>query len=445
MHLRVAVLSAVVLLVGCTQTADPQVTSTTGDSGLTTTTVEPATTAAPEESTTTEEEMPDVTPLGLEDLSPELRAEVLELVELTQELRELRFLEPPVITVVSDEELAQRVRDSIEEEVEDLDADEALYVLLGLIPADGDLLALYTDLYGEQVAGFYDGDEGELVIPSDTSLSPLQRSTLIHELTHALTDQHFDMSANYEALVEEERFDEAAAYLSVIEGDATLTEILYIQDLPVAEQQALISESLEADSTAFDAAPRFIRDSLIFPYQQGFAFTQRLFELGGFFEIEKAYSKPPLSTEQIIEPRDFGRDVPIDVAAPVQTLDGYELVYDSVWGELGFDTMFDQILGDDASRVASDGWGGDRYSYFFDGTESAMVLNYRGDSELDAQEMEAALFDYIQAAMAVGAQSQVAGFTTFSGDDFAAVLRDGSSVTFVAASDPAAGTILIGG
>ncbi len=444
MLVRIAFLLVVVLVAGCTRSADPGTASTSGDAGSTTTSVEPTTTTAPADTTTTGA-APDVSPVGLEDLSPELRAEVLELVELTQEVRELRFLEPPVITVVTDEELAQRVRESIEEEVEDLDADEALYVLLGLIPPDGDLLALYTDLYGEQVAGFYDGDEGELVIPSDASLSPLQRSTLIHELTHALTDQHFDMSANYEALVEQERFDEAAAYLSVIEGDATLTEILYIQDLPVAEQQALISESLEADSTAFDAAPRFIRDSLIFPYQEGFAFTQRLFELGGFFEIEKAYSKPPLSTEQIIEPRDFGRDLPIDVAAPVQTLDGYELIYDSVWGQLGFDTMFDQILGDDASRTASDGWGGDRYSYFYDGTESAMVLNYRGDSELDAEEMESALIAYIQTAMAVGAQSQISGFTAFSGDDFAAVSRDGSAVTFVAASDPAVGTILVGG
>lgn len=430
-------------LVGCTDGSSSNDTTTTVGGGVTT--APASTTTESEATTTTDTDMPDVTPLGLDGLSPALRAEVLELVALTQELRELRFLEPPVITVVSDEELAQRVRESIEEEVEGIDADEALYTLLGLLPPDGDLLALYTDLYGEQVAGFYDGDEGELVIPSGASLTALQRATLIHELTHALTDQHFDMSANYETLVDEERFDEAAAYLSVIEGDATLTEILYIQELPVAEQQALISESLESDSTAFEAAPRFIRDSLIFPYQEGFVFAQRLFELGGFFEIEKAYSKPPLSTEQIIEPRDFGRDLPVDVAAPVQTLEGYELIYDSVWGELGFDTMFDQVLGDDASRTASDGWGGDRYSYFYDGTEAALVLNYRGDSEVDAEEMEAALVAYIQAAMAVDDQSQIGGFTVYSGEDFAAVFRDGSAVTFVAASDPPAGSILIGG
>jgi hypothetical protein len=444
MRRLILLLLLAVVLVACDRASAPDQTTTSSGEPATTESL-PATTTAEQPTTTESEEMPDVMPLGLEDLSPSLRTEVLELVALTQELRELRFLEAPVITVVDDEELARRVRESIEEEVIGIEADQALYSLLGLIAPETDLLALYSDLYGEQVAGFYDGDEGELVIPSGDLLSPLQRSTLIHELTHALTDQHFDMSANYEALVDEERFDEASAYLSVIEGDATLTEILYIQDLPLAEQQELISESLEADSSTFDAVPQFIQDSLIFPYQEGFVFTQRLFELGGFFEIEKAYSKPPVSTEQIIEPRDFGRDLPIDVAAPTQALDGYELIYDSVWGELGFDTMFDQILGEDASRTASDGWGGDRYSLFFDGTESALVLNYRGDSERDAEEMQAALLDYIVSAMAVGGPSESGGYTTFSGDDFAAVLRDGDAVTFVAASDPGIGASLLDG
>lgn len=395
--------------------------------------------------TTSEVDQPAIIPLGLEDLPASLREEVLELVELTQELRQLQFLEPPVITVVSNEELAQRVRESIEEEIEGIDADEALYALLGLIAPDTDLLALYSELYGEQVAGYYDGDDRELVIPSGDELSPLQRATLIHELTHALTDQHFGMSRAYEALVDEDRFDEAIAYLSVIEGDATLTEILYIQSLPITEQQALISESLETDTSVLDRTPGFIRDSLIFPYQEGFTFTQRLFELGGFSEIEKAYAKPPLSSEQIIEPRDFGRDMPIDVAAPVQAIDGYELIYDSVWGELGFDTMFDQILGGESSRLASDGWGGDRYSFFYNGTEAALVLHYRGDSSVDAEEMESALIAYVVAAMAVDTPSEVNGYSTFTGEDFGAITRTGDTLTFIASSDPAVGLALLNG
>lgn len=441
--MRRLVLLVLVVLLGVACDRSSTVTTTQPASQPATTVVQ--TTGVDPSPTTTEADQPAVVPLGLDDLPAALRAEVLELVALTQELRQLEFLEPPVITVVDNEELARRVRESIEEEIEGIDADEALYVLLGLIAPETDLLALYSELYGEQVAGYYDGDDQELVIPSGDELSPLQRATLIHELTHALTDQHFGMSAAYEALVEEDRFDEAIAYLSVIEGDATLTEILYIQTLPIAEQQALISESLEADTSVLDQTPGFIRDSLIFPYQEGFTFTQRLFELGGFSEIEKAYAKPPMSSEQIIEPRDFGRDLPIDVAAPVQTIEGYELIYDSVWGELGFDTMFDQILGGETSRLASDGWGGDRYSFFYDGTESVLVLNYRGDSEVDAEEMESALTAFIAGAMAVDTPSETNGYTTFTGEDFGAVTRNGDTLTFLAASNPAVGLALLNG
>ncbi len=439
--LLVLLVLLVLFCVACDESSG--VTTTEGAGQPATTAVQ--TTAVDPSTTTTEADQPAVVPLGIEDLPASLREEVLELVALTQELRQLQFLEPPVITVVTNEELARRVRESIEEEVEGIDADEALYVLLGLIAPETDLLALYSELYGEQVAGYYDGDDRELVIPSGDELSALQRATLIHELTHALTDQHFGMSAAYESLIEEDRFDEAIAYLSVIEGDATLTEILYIQTLPTKEQQALISESLESDTSVLDRTPGFIRDSLIFPYQEGFTFTQRLFELGGFSEIEKAYAKPPMSSEQIIEPRDFGRDIPIEVAAPIQTIEGYELIYDSVWGELGFDTMFDQVLGGESSRIASDGWGGDRYSFFFDGTESVLVLNYRGDSEVDAEEMESALIAYVAAAMAVDTPSQTNGYTTFTGEDFGAISRSGDTLTFIASSNPAVGLALVAG
>lgn len=443
-----ATLVALTLIVAACTTSGTQDTTTT-DTGAPTTPasgdVPPDDVSEVTETTSgaTDVEPIDTTPVGIEDLPTALRVEILELVEATQRLRQLNFLEAPIITVVDDVELAERVRESIAEEAEGIDADEALYQLLGLLSTDTDLLALYTDLYGEQVAGYYDGDEGELVIPSNESLSPLQRATLVHELTHALTDQHFAMNDAYETLIDAEDFDAAAAYLSVIEGDATLTEVLYIQDLPPSDQQELISESLEADSSVFDTTPSFISDSLIFPYQEGFGFTQRLFQLGGFDEIGRAYLKPPQSTEQIIEPRDFGRDLPIEIAASVRELDGYELIYDSVWGELGFDTMFTQILGGDVARTASDGWGGDRFTYFYDGAEAALVLEYRGDREIDTEEMQQALFEYVSKAMDVGPAAGTGDAVTFTGNDFAAIRRDGVTLTFVAASDPVLGATLV--
>lgn len=444
---RALVLLLVLALAACTNSTgtstSPPPTVTTIESAATTTQPVPGTTTTTEAATTT---LPEpVTPIGIEGLPADVQSAIIELMRTTERLRGLVFLEPPVITVVSDEELEARVRQSIEEETENIDADEALYALLGLVPPDVDLVALYSDLYGDQVGGFYDGDEDELVIPSDESLSPLQRLTLVHELTHALTDQHFGMFDTYGELVDQQRYDQATAFLSLIEGDATLTEILYLQELPTDEQRAVVSESLEADSTTLQRAPLFIRESLVFPYTAGFEFAQRLYELGGFSEIGRAYAQPPVSSEQIIEPRDFRRDLPQDVPAPVSEVAGYDLVYDSVWGELGWELMLEQVLGDTVAREASGGWGGDRYVYFFDGVEGALVIEYRGDLERDVDELQSALIDYITMAMSVGPQETSGDALVFSGEDFAALTRSGQGLRFVAATDPAVGRMLLGG
>ncbi|MEX0757422.1 MAG: hypothetical protein WD204_05695, partial [Acidimicrobiia bacterium] len=345
------------------------------------------------ETTTTTAQPPTTLPLGTEDLPLSMREEIAELITLTEELRELTFLQPPKIVVVTEEELETRVRESIAEDVEDVPADEALLELLGLIDPEVDLLQLYLDLYGEQVAGYYDGEAGELVVPAADTLSPLQKATLVHELTHALTDQRFGFNAVYERLIEDQRFDEAVAFLSVIEGDATLTELLYIQDLDVSAQQDLLAEVFEADSTVLDTAPEFLQNSLFFPYREGLAFVQRSYELGGFDEVNRLYVEPPTSSEQIINPRDYQRDMPIPVEVSEHVLSGYDVVFRSTWGELSFDLMFEQVLG--GAPDASDGWGGDTYIQWFDGSEAALLIEFIGDSPTDAEELHTALVTYV--------------------------------------------------
>jgi hypothetical protein len=342
---------------------------------------------------------------------------------------------------VDDDELEARVRESIAEDTEDVPADEALFELLGLIDPEIDLLAMYLDLYGEQVAGYYDGETGELVVPAGESFSALQKATLVHELTHALTDQRFGFNDAYERMIDEDRFDEAVAFLAVIEGDATLTEILYIQQLTTREQQELLAESFASDSTVFESVPAFLQNSLIFPYRQGLAFVQRAYGLGGFDEVNRLYVEPPVSSEQISEPRDHQRDMPIGVEIVEPALSGYDVVYRSVWGELSFDLMFDQVL--DGEDEAVDGWGGDAYVQWFDGTEAALLLTYVGDTESDGAEMYDALVRYVTAAMVVEDSSESGGGVVFEGEDFAFVRLTSSSVQFVAAGDAEIGRQIV--
>jgi hypothetical protein len=431
---RLALVVALALTLGaCTD--DTTGTTTTGQSATTTTTTgaeATSTTVARVTTTTLSEPTWEELP-GIDALPQEVQDELLGLVRTTEEIRGLRFQEAPTITIVTEQELEDRVRQQIEEESDDFPADEALYQLLGLLEEDVDLQLLLTELYGEQVAGYYDGDTRELVVPMrEEGFSIVQRATMIHELTHALTDERLDFHPVYTAMLDEERLDEASAYQALIEGDASMTELLFLQTLTQREIGEFFAEALDIDTEALDQAPMFIQDSLIFPYDSGLAWVQSHHSQDGWTTVNEAYTRMPElpgSTEQIITPSDYQRDLPMrfDVVAP--TLPGYELERESVWGEFGFRIMIDQVLGEDVGLDAADGWGGDYYAQWFDGENAALLIVFQGDTERDTEELRSALLDY--------ARTGVAEEDWFWVEEF-----DGR-LAFIAADQPAIGETIL--
>jgi len=419
-----------VVLAACTPSGFPTstaVVTTAVPSSTTSSTFEPST------STTL--------PPGTEELPEALREEVARLIGVTQELRGLEFVTQPMITVVSDQELAERVRTQIQEDYVDADVDEALYKLLGLVDPAFDLRQTVSDLYGEQVAGYYDGETEELVVPArDDEFSILQEVTLVHELTHALTDQVLDFHPRFTALHDQDRFDEASAFQALIEGDASLTEILFVQQMIPADQQRFLEEAFEIDTSLPPGIPQFIEDSLVFPYEAGFGFVAGIHEQGGFTAVDEAYASPPASTEQVLDPSAYQEDEPKVVDTPTGLLDGYEISYGSTWGELGFRLIFDQELGGDDDAAL--GWGGDAYDIYSNGTEAAMILVYQGDREADSDEMYAALQQYIAEALDTGEATPDGGGFSFSGNDYAFVSQSGDRVAWVVAGDPGVGATL---
>jgi hypothetical protein len=389
----------------------------------------------PEGSTTTTRPMPPVTPpdlSGLEDLSVEVQQQLEDLIVTVQEVRDLPFLLPPNITVVTDAELEARVREAIGEEAEDFPADGALYKLLGLMDQEADLEKLLLDLYGAQVAGFYDGETGEIVVPArQDGLTLLQQGTMLHELIHALTDQHFGFDAHFQAMLDEERLDEATAYQALIEGDATLAQVMWVGSLSQQELGRFFAESLDVDNSSLDAVPQFISDSLLFPYDAGLGFVQELFAAGEWNAVNDAYSTfpdLPGSSEQVITPADYQRDLPLVVELPSITINGYNLERTSVWGEEGFRTMIDQVLGESKGAKAADGWGGDSYHQWFDGENAAFLLVYKGDTERDLEELRSTLLEYVLAAVPA--------------EDFVWVDEEEGLLYFIAADEVSVGELI---
>jgi hypothetical protein len=375
-----------------TTTTQPDVPTTTTPAATTTSTT-PVTTTTMPPVTTTVPDLSDVT-----GISDEVRDQLTQLIIDAQEARQLPFLTPPVITVVSDVELEERVRAEIVAETEDFPADEALYKMLGLLAEEADFEQIVLDLYGEQVAGFYDGETGEIVVPArEDGFSVLQEATLVHEMVHALTDQHFSFHPAYELMLDEERLDEATAYQALIEGDATMAEVQWIQTLTQRELGEFVADSLDIDSSTLDAAPRFLQESLLFPYDTGLAFVQDLYAKGGWGAVNDAYSNLvdlPGSSEQVITPDDYTQDLPIEVAIPDVDLPGYELERTSVWGEEGFRILLNQGAEAASMARAADGWGGDSYHQWFDGENAAMLIVYEGDTSADESELQSALLSY---------------------------------------------------
>lgn len=412
-------------------------------SASTTSTSIGATPSSTSTSTTVELSTSTTLPPGTEELPEELRAEVARLINLTEELRGLQFVAQPKITVVTDEELAERVRSQIEEDYVDVDVDEALYKLLGLVDPAFDLRQTVSDLYGEQVAGYYDGETEELVVPArDNQFTILQEVTLVHELTHALTDQVLDFHVRFTALHDDEQFDAASAFQALIEGDASFTEVLFVQQMNPGDQARFLEEAFAIDTSLPASVPQFIQKSLLFPYETGFGFVAGLHETGAFAAIDETYANPPVSTEQVLDPSNYPDDEPKVVEAPANVLDGYTLEYGSTWGELGFRLIFDQELGGD--EAATEGWGGDAYDVYFNGTDVAMILVFQGDGEEDAEELHAALNEYIVEAMDTGDMVPDGGGSVFAGNDYAFLSLSGDRVAWVIASDPAVGPTMRG-
>jgi hypothetical protein len=285
-----------------------------------------------------------------------------------------------------------------EESQEELEIAEQELKLFGLITADYDLYQGYMDVLTEQVVGLYDTEAEKLFIVGDARLDFMNRMILVHELTHVLQDQYYDLDAIDERLRDND--DAYTAYSAVIEGEATLVMQDYITEHATLWNLAgALLQSGSMDSSQLEAAPRYLQDSLMFPYDQGLAFVTALREQTGE-SYPDLYTYLPASTKQIVHPEKYlAREEPTLVTLEDQTTalgPDWELVDDSVMGEYGWQVIVDEYLGEDEAAEAAAGWGGDRYHFYRNEVSEEVRFEAMTvwDTQSDAEEFAAALRDY---------------------------------------------------
>jgi hypothetical protein len=255
----------------------------------------------------------------------------------------------------------------------------------GLLDHDFDLKPFLLDLLKEQIMAYYDS-KTKTVYLLDWTDPDEQESVLSHELTHALQDQRVnlekwsDQTPSEVSLNARDDADHLAkdeidtAREAVTEGQATAVMVDHelkphgrslIKDPEVVE--FLKQQLVDTDSSPVMArAPLMLSESLLFPYREGLSFEQDIWmDRGRDAAFAGALDKPPTSTWEIINPREFEHShVPALPLLPDihPLLDATYKPYDiGQVGQLDLHILAQLFGGEEAARSLTPAWDGGLY------------------------------------------------------------------------------------
>ena len=197
--------------------------------------------------------------------------------------------------------------------------------------------------------GFYDFDSQRIFVRGD-ELTPAVQVVLVHELTHALQAQHFDIELGG---------DDDLVKRAVVEADAMRIEWEFADTLAGSERdQADVDNSMDDETSAqLDQFPWALVQQTFAPYDLGPNFLAHVERLGGDTAINAVFEHFP-TQEELITPALYGSGITDkDVAASAP--DGASVLDPArPWPMFDALVMLDAWLPWLEARTPFDGWAG---------------------------------------------------------------------------------------
>jgi hypothetical protein len=286
---------------------------------------------------------------------------------------------------ITREKLKQFLQSRIDETVkpEELRLEELTLKLFGFVPENYNLKDSTVSLLTEQAAAFYDYRKKKMfLLESAPEIS--QRFVLIHELAHALADQHFQL----EKFIQQGRNDDSAtARMAVMEGQAQwlMYELMANKSgQSLRKDPAMVRMFVNQSSSGLDqypelsTAPLYIRESLLFPYARGIVFQQAVVEKLGEAGFAEVFRHPPQSTREIIHPElYFNKQKPIKLKAPkVSNASRYKDAVDGELGEFDIYILLKQFTNEETADRLAPLWRGGQYQIVENKKSQHPVLSF---------------------------------------------------------------------
>ncbi len=248
---------------------------------------------------------------------------------------------------------------------------------LGLIPDSMENIyeSMYS-FYSNVLAYYMPGTDSIFLCNPESSSAGDLRSTIVHELTHALQDQHFNLLADRSPWEMRSRYntDYWLTNTCVTEGEATLCDRIYYntyeESAPLSREQLRDRLNTELDwgfsELTGQNPPLYWTLYGYSPYIIGTLYIDSLQTAGGWDRVAGCYNgQRPLSTAEILSARSFEPvDFDFSSIAPLLCDSTVYLNYtdDDNLGPILLAALFSGEL--TLARIrASLGWRGDRLLY----------------------------------------------------------------------------------
>jgi hypothetical protein len=287
-------------------------------------------------------------------------------------------------------QLVARVKDKALREypAEALRREGLLLQIVGFAPSSFDYLGETLKLLEAQLEGFYEPKNGTMYLAADLK-GPQAQATLAHELVHALQDQKWDLKKRSD--YKPGRGDEAMALGCLAEGDATSLMLDFVMgpdksalDIPDEALRELMASGMNMGDN-IQSVPHILRSSLVAPYIEGLGFVHELRRKGGWRQVDRAWDRLPITTEQILHAEKWeANEGPVAVTAPTAASlgEGWKKDDEDTFGELGFALTFAEWMSVEDARKAASGWGGDRTAVYSKGDQIAYAVHVRYDEAI---------------------------------------------------------------
>ena len=215
------------------------------------------------------------------------------------------------------------------------------------------------------------------------------RTAALHEVVHALQDQHYSLAR----VARLPSTDARVAALAAIEGHAKLvTDVLTPRRL---------------SSHGGPRLTRFLQLERGFAKDVGRRFAANLRNLGGTKAVLSSLQRFPATTEQVFHlDKYFERERPRAIVLPVDAA-GLTLTSDGRFGELEVRALL-AVFGVPRLDHAAAGWGGGRTALYRAAGAEAAAVALDWDTERDALEWSDAAALYVNEAFDVAAPGQPA-------------------------------------